>query len=61
MDFLYKTKTIQINHLRTNKNFKKISDPDEKIPDTSGLVKNTNYNAKITIIESKIFSVTLLI
>ena len=33
---------------------KKISDADKKIPDTSWLVKKTDYNAKITEIEGKI-------
>ena len=33
---------------------KKVSDADEKIPDTSGLVKKTDYSAKITDIEGKI-------
>ena len=32
----------------------KISDVDKKIPDTSGLVKKTDYNAKISEIENKI-------
>ena len=31
----------------------KISDADETIPDTSGLVRNTDYNAKITKLEKK--------
>ena len=30
---------------------------ENKIPDSSGLVKNTDYNAKITEIESKIPSI----
>ena len=30
------------------------SELENKIPDTSGLVKNTNYNTKITEIEGKI-------
>ena len=58
MNFFFFLNSIQTNHLRKNKNLKKISDPDEKIPDTSGLVKKTDYNAKITIIESKTFSIT---
>ena len=33
---------------------KKISDADKKIPDTSGLVKKLDYNAKITYIEGKL-------
>ena len=33
---------------------KKISDVDKNISDSSGLVKKTNYNAKIAEIESKI-------
>ena len=32
----------------------KISDVDKKIPDTSGLVKKTDYNAKISEIGNKI-------
>ena len=39
---------------------KKISDADKKIPDTSGLVKKTDYNAKITEIEGKIPNITSL-
>ena len=37
---------------------KKFSDTDKKIPDTSGLIKNKDYNAKIIEIESKIPSVS---
>ena len=33
------------------------SDLEKKIPDTSTLVKKTNYNAKITEIENKISSI----
>ena len=33
---------------------KKISDVDKKIPDTSGLVKKTDFSSKITEIENKI-------
>ena len=36
---------------------KKISDAYKKFPDTSRLVKKTNYNAKITEIETKITSI----
>ena len=32
----------------------KISEIEDKIPDTSGLVKKTDYNTKITEIERKI-------
>ena len=32
----------------------------EEIPDTSGLVKKTDYNVKITEIESKIPGITSL-
>ena len=35
-----------------------LSDAGKKFPDTSGLVKKTDYNAKIIEIESKIPSVT---
>ena len=35
---------------------KLVSDADKKNPDTSGLVKKTNYNAKIIEIERKILS-----
>ena len=37
---------------------KKISDAIKRIPDTSGLVKNTDYNAKISEIENKIPSIS---
>ena len=37
---------------------KKSSDGDKKIPDSSGLVKKTDYNAKITEIERKIPSIS---
>ena len=37
---------------------KKNSDPDKKILDTGGLVKKTDYNAKIIGTESKIPSVS---
>ena len=33
---------------------KNFNDADEKIPDTSGIVKKSDYNAKITEIEGKI-------
>ena len=36
---------------------KKITDADKKIPDTSGLLKKTDYNAKIIEIEGKIPSI----
>ena len=36
---------------------KKINDADKKIPDTSGLVKKTDYNFKISEIEGKIPSI----
>ena len=39
---------------------KKVIDADKKILDTSGLVKKTNYNAKIIEIEGKIPSVITL-
>ena len=39
----------------------KISDADKKIPDTSGLVKKTDYISKITLIENKIPSITSLL
>ena len=32
---------------------KKTSDADTKIPDNSGVAKKTDYNAKITEMESK--------
>ena len=31
---------------------------ENKIPDTSGLVKKSDYNAKITVIEGKIPSIS---
>ena len=37
---------------------KNISDVDKKIPDTSGLVKKTNFSSKITEIENKIPSIS---
>ena len=37
---------------------KKISDAEKLIPDTSGLVKKREYNAKITKIEGKAPSIT---
>ena len=37
---------------------KKISDPDKKSPDTSGLVKKTNDSTKISEIENEIPSTT---
>ena len=37
---------------------KKIEDVDEKIPNTSGLFKKTDYNRKNTKIESKIAKIT---
>ena len=37
---------------------KKISDPEEKIPNTSAFVKNTDYNSKVTEIENKIPKIT---
>ena len=36
----------------------KIRDTDKKIPNTSRLVKKTDYNAQITEIESKIPSIS---
>ena len=36
----------------------KISDANKKIPDTSGLVKKTNHNTKISETENKIPSIT---
>ena len=39
---------------------KKISDADKKIPNTSGLFKKSEYNAKIRKIESKILSISEL-
>ena len=36
----------------------KISDADKTIPDTSGLVRNTDYNAKITKLEKKPLSIS---
>ena len=39
--------------LKTNHNTK-ITELENKIPDTSGLVKKTNYNTKITELENKI-------
>ena len=38
--------------LKTNYNTK-ITELENKIPDTSGLVKKTNYNTKITELENK--------
>ena len=37
---------------------KKIRDADKKIPDTSGLVKKTDHNFKITEIEGEIPSIS---
>ena len=37
---------------------KKISEADKKNSDSSGLVKKTDYNAKITELESKILSIS---
>ena len=34
---------------------------EKKIPDTSGLVKKTDYNSKITKIEGKIPSIVLVV
>ena len=39
---------------------KKIEDVNENIPNTSGLVKKTDYNAQITEIENKILDITNL-
>ena len=39
---------------KVTKNDRDKSEIDNKIPDTSGLVKNTDYNAKITKIKGKI-------
>ena len=39
---------------------KKTSDADTKIPDNSRVAKKTDYNAKITEMESKIPCITLL-
>ena len=39
---------------------KKTSDADTKIPDNSGVAKKTDYNAKISEMESKIPCITLL-
>ena len=36
----------------------KISDANKKIPDTKGLVKKTDYNSKITVLENKIPSIS---
>ena len=38
---------------------KTISDGDKKFPDTSGLVKKLDYNAKITELENKILSISV--
>ena len=40
-----------------NQILKKNCEPDKKIPDTSGLFKKTDYNAKIIEIESTIRSI----
>ena len=40
---------------------KKISDVDKKVPDVSGLVKNTDFNSEITEVENKIPNVSDLI
>ena len=40
---------------------KKINDADIKISHTSGLVKKTDYDAKITVIEGKTLNVTGLV
>ena len=37
---------------------KKIDDADQKIPNTSGLMKKTDYNTKVAELENKIPSVT---
>ena len=37
---------------------KKTSDANKKIPDTKGLVKKTDYNSKITVLENKIPSIS---
>ena len=37
---------------------KKISDANKKIPDTKELVKKTDYNSKITVLENKIPSIS---
>ena len=42
----------------TNHTYKKNSDADKKIPDTSNLAKKTDLNVKITKIERKISSIT---
>ena len=47
-EFVLKTK-----YNRDKLDLEKNSDVDKKVPDTSGLAKKTNYNAKITEIESK--------
>ena len=39
---------------------KKISDPDKKIPNTSEQAKKTDLNAKVTEIENKMPSITIL-
>ena len=38
-----------------------MSDAEKKIPNTIGLVKKTDHNSKITEIESKIPSVSVLV
>ena len=47
-EFVLKTK-----YNRDKLDLEKNSDVDKKVPDTSGLAKKTNYNVKITEIESE--------
>ena len=37
-----------------------ITDADKKIPDTSGIVKKTDYNVKTSVIEGKIQSIQII-
>ena len=48
------------NHCNIDKSGleKKIDDADKKMANTSGLVKRTDYNAKITEIKGKMSSIT---
>ena len=55
------TKISNTSRLLTKRKEKKIADVDKKIPNSTGLVKKTNYNTKITEIENKIPSFTGLV
>lgn len=55
------TKISNTSRLLTKRKEKKIADVDKKIPNSTGLVKKTNYNTKITEIENKIPGFTGLV